>query len=51
MGCGCNKGRKNKGISSKKNNKTLTEKQKQILKKKRKLVSIQATSHPKIKKS
>jgi hypothetical protein len=50
MGCGCNKrNRVGKGIVKKNNNSTLTEKQKEILKRKRKLISIQATKHPKIK--
>lgn len=50
MGCGCNKKNKVvKGIVKKNNGSALTEKQKQILKRKRKLISIQATSHPKVK--
>ena len=50
MGCGCNKGkRRPKGIVKKNNNSNLTKRQKEIMKRKRKLVSIQATQHSKIK--
>jgi len=51
MGCGCSKGRTRNGISKKSEKSTLTDKQKEILKRKRKLISIKATSHPKVKKS
>ena len=51
MGCGCSKKKRNNGIKKSSSNTKLTEKQKQILKRKRKLVSIKATSHPKSKKN
>ena len=51
MGCGCGKGRKVNGIKiDKKGSSNLTEKQKRILERKRKLVSIQASKHPKVKR-
>lgn len=48
MGCGCGKNKKTNGVKQKKYS-NLTEKQKRILERKRKLISIQATKHPKKK--